>query len=76
MLMRGDNTPVCKKEKDKLLSHFTMDRHQKTIKQEDIKLDSLVPSLHGSNVISSNDKQSIKHYVELQRDQLEQCMGN
>lgn len=56
------------RKKEKFLSHFIMDRYQRIIKQEDIKLNSLVPSLHDSNVISSNDNQSIKHYVELQRD--------
>ena len=39
--------------------------------QGKIKLDSLVPSLHDSNVSNSNDDQSIKYFVELQRAQLQ-----
>jgi hypothetical protein len=65
---------VREKAREKFLSHFTVDRHQKIIKQGEIKLDSLVPSLHDNDVSNSGDYQSIKHFLELQWDQLEQHM--
>jgi hypothetical protein len=62
------HTRVCEEAKENFLSHFTVDRHQKIIKQGEIKIDSLVPSLPNSNISNSNDNQSIKHYIDQQRD--------
>jgi hypothetical protein len=62
-------------EEAKFWSHLTLDRHQRIIKKGEIKLDFLVPSLQNSNVSNSTDNQSIKHYVDQQRDQLEQFLG-
>jgi hypothetical protein len=45
------------------LPHFMVDRYQKIIKQGEIKIDSLIPSLHNRNVTNFNDNQSVKHYV-------------
>lgn len=54
------------------MAHFTMDQHQKIVRQQEIKLNALVSLLHDSNVSNSSD-QSIKNSIELQqRDQLEQ----
>jgi hypothetical protein len=66
---------VREEAKEKVLSHFTVNRHQKIIKQGEIKLDSFVPSLKNGNVSNSNDNQYIKHYVDQQWDQLKQRMG-
>lgn len=54
--------------KEKFLSHFTIDRHQKIINQGEIKLDPLLPLLQNNNVSNSNDNQSIKHYIDQQRN--------
>lgn len=51
--------------KEKFLSHFMVDRHQKFIKQGEIQLDSLRPLPHDSNVSISSVNQSIMHLMEL-----------
>jgi hypothetical protein len=77
---------VREEVKEKFLSHFTVDCHQKITKQEEIKLASLLPSLPTTNARKSNDIQSLRQYIDLQRDQLKQyiqgwkkthtCMSN
>jgi hypothetical protein len=57
---------VREEAKEKFLTHYTVDRHQKIVKQEEIKLDALVPLLHDSTMSNSNDNQSIMHLMELQ----------
>jgi hypothetical protein len=48
-------TRVHEEVKEKFLSHFMVDRHQKITSQEEIKLASLMPSLQNSNVSNFND---------------------
>ena len=55
---------VREEVKEIFLSHFMVDRHQKIIKQGEIKLDSLVTSLQNRNVSNPNENQSIKHYID------------
>jgi predicted ATP-dependent Lon-type protease len=55
---------VREEVKEIFLSHFMVDRHQKIIKQGEIKLYSLVTSLQKSNVSNPNENQSIKHYID------------
>jgi hypothetical protein len=47
MMRHYYNVPECAKitAKKKFLSHFTVDRHQKIIKQGEIRLGSLTTSL-------------------------------
>jgi hypothetical protein len=52
--------------KEKCLSQFTADRHQKVMKHGDIEVASLQPSLQISNVSKPDDIHSIKHYVDQQ----------
>jgi hypothetical protein len=54
------------------LSNFRVDRHQKVVEEKEVKLDSLRPPPHDSNVSNSSDNQSVIHLMELQRDQVEQ----
>jgi hypothetical protein len=44
----------------KLCSYFTVDRHQKITKNEEIKIASFLPSIQISNLSKSNGIQSIK----------------
>jgi hypothetical protein len=47
--------PGCDKEaKEKYLSHFTVDRHQKIVKQGEIEMASLLPLAQNPNVSKSN----------------------
>jgi hypothetical protein len=58
--------------KENLFSQFTVDRHQKVVKQGEIKVASLLPSLQISNVSKPDDIQSIKQYVDQQQEQMKQ----
>jgi predicted ATP-dependent Lon-type protease len=53
-MTRCDDVP--RRVKERFLSHFMVDRHQKIVKQGEIKLDSLVPSFHDNNVSHSGDE--------------------
>jgi hypothetical protein len=61
--------------KERFLSQFTVDRHHKVVKNGEIEVASLLPSLQISNVSKSDDIQSIKQYVDQQQDQMKQQIG-
>jgi hypothetical protein len=58
--------------KEKFLSQYTVDRHQKVIKHGETDVASLLSSLQVPNVSKPDDIQSIKYYVEQQQDQMKQ----
>jgi hypothetical protein len=45
---------VQEEAKEKYLSHFTVDRHQKIVKQGEIEMASLLPLAQNPNVSKSN----------------------
>jgi hypothetical protein len=47
-----------------------VNRHHKINKKGEIKLASLLPLLQTTNASKSDDIQSLKQYIDLQRDQL------
>jgi hypothetical protein len=59
---------VREEVKEKFLSHFTVDRCEKIIKQGKIKVESIIRSLHDNDVSNSGDDQYIKHFIQLQQD--------
>jgi hypothetical protein len=61
--------------KEKFLSQFTVDHHQKVVKHGETEVASLLPSLQNSNVSKPDDIQSIKQYVHQQQDQMKQQIG-
>jgi hypothetical protein len=60
----------------KYLAHFTMDRHQKIVKEGEIEMSSLLPSSQKPHVSKTDDIQSLIHYIDEQRNQLKQYMGS
>jgi hypothetical protein len=58
--------------KEKFLSQYTVDRHQKVIKHGETDVASLLSSLQVPNVSKPDDIQSIKYYVDQQQDQMKQ----
>jgi hypothetical protein len=58
--------------KEKFLSQYTVDRHQKVIKHEETDVASLLSSLQVPNVSKPDDIQSIKYYVDQWQDQMKQ----
>jgi hypothetical protein len=61
--------------KDKFLSQYTVDRHQKVVKHEETDIASLISSLQIPNVSKTDDIQSIKHYIDQQQNQMKQQIG-
>jgi hypothetical protein len=59
-------------EKEKFLSQFMVDRHQKAVKHEEIEVTSLLSSLQIPNVSKPDDIQSIKQYIDQQQNQMKQ----
>jgi hypothetical protein len=53
--------------KEKLLSRYTVDRHQKVIKHGETDIASLLSSLQVPNVSKPGDIRSIKYYVDSSR---------
>jgi hypothetical protein len=58
--------------KEKFLSQYTVDRHQKVIKHGETDVESLLSSLQVHNVSKPDDIQSIKYYVDQRQDQMKQ----
>jgi hypothetical protein len=58
--------------KEKFLSQYTVDRHQKVIKHGETDVASLLSSLQVHNVSKPDDIQSIKYYVDQRQDQMKQ----
>jgi hypothetical protein len=58
--------------KEKFLSQYMVDRHQKVVKHGETDVASLLSSLQVPNVSKPDDIQSIKHYVDQQQDQIKQ----
>jgi hypothetical protein len=50
--------------KEKFLSQYTVDRHQKVVKHGGTDVTSLLSSLQVPNVSKPDDIQSIKQYVD------------
>jgi hypothetical protein len=61
--------------KEKFLSQYTMDRHQKVVKHGETGVASLLSSLQVPNVSKPDDIQSIKQYVDHQQSQMKQQIG-
>jgi hypothetical protein len=61
--------------KDKFLSQYTVDRHQKVVKHGETDIASLLSSLQVPNVSKPDDIQSIKQYVDHQQNQMKQQIG-
>jgi hypothetical protein len=52
--------------KEKFLSQYMVDRHQKVVKHGETNVESLLSSLQAPNVSKPDDIQSIKQYVDQQ----------
>ena len=58
--------------REKFLSQYTVDRHQKVVKHGETDVASLLSSLQVPNVSKPDDIQFIKQYVDQQQDQMKQ----
>jgi hypothetical protein len=60
--------------KEKFLSQYTVDRHQKVIKHRETDVASFLSSLQVPNISKPNNIQSIKQYVDHQQNQMKQLI--
>jgi hypothetical protein len=58
--------------KEKFLSQYTVDRHQKVVRHGETDVASLLSSLQVPNISKPDDIQSIKYYVDQRQDQMKQ----
>jgi hypothetical protein len=58
--------------KEKFLSQYTVDRHQKVVKHGETDVASLLSSLQVPNVSKPDDIQPIRYYVDQWQDQMKQ----
>jgi hypothetical protein len=61
--------------KEKFLSQYTVDRHQKVVNHGETDVTSLLSSLQVPKVSKPDDIQSIKQYVDHQQNQMKQQIG-
>jgi hypothetical protein len=61
--------------KEKFLSQYMVDRHQKVVKHGETDIASLLSSLQVPNVSKPDDIQFIKQYVDYQQNQMKQQIG-
>jgi hypothetical protein len=61
--------------KEKFLSQYMVDRHQKVVKHGETDVTCLLSLLQVPNVSKPNDIQSIKQYVDHQQNQMKQQIG-
>jgi hypothetical protein len=61
--------------KEKFLSQYMVDHHQKVVKHGETNVASLLSSLQVPNVSKPDDIQSIKQYADHQQNQMKQQIG-
>jgi hypothetical protein len=61
--------------KEKFLSQYTVDHHQKVVKHGETDVTSILSSLQVPNVSKPDDIQSIKQYVDHQLNQMKRQIG-
>jgi hypothetical protein len=59
----------------KFLANFKVDRNNKVVRQRAMDLASLWPTLDIPNVSNTNELQSLKNYVDEQREQMQNIIG-
>jgi hypothetical protein len=60
----------------KFLTDFKVDRNNKVVRQRAIDLASLRPTMNTPNVSSTNELQSLKAYIDEQREQMQRIVGD
>jgi hypothetical protein len=66
---------LIKEAKAKFLANFKVDRNNKAVRQRATNLASLRPTSATPKVSNTNELQSLKAYIDEQRDQMQQIIG-
>jgi hypothetical protein len=67
---------MIQEAKAKFLANFKVDRNNKVVRQRAMDLASLRPTLNIPNVSNTNKLQSLKNYVDEQREQIQNIIGD
>jgi DNA replication initiation complex subunit (GINS family) len=67
---------LIQEAKAKFLADFKVDRNNKVVRQRTTDLASLRPTTNTPNVSSTNELQSLKAYIDEQREQMQRIVGD
>jgi hypothetical protein len=76
LLFEERQEQLIQETKAKFLANFKVDRNNKVVRQRATDLDSLRPTTITPNVSSTNELQSLKAYIDEQREQLQRIVGD
>jgi hypothetical protein len=75
LLFEERQEQLIKEAKAKFLADFKVDRNNKVIRLRATDLASLQPTADTPNVSNTNEFQSLKAYIDEQRDQMQHIIG-
>jgi hypothetical protein len=76
LLFEERQEQLIQKAKAKLLADFKVDRNNKVVRQRATDLASLRPNTYIPNVSSTNELQSLKAYIDEQREKMQHIVGD
>jgi phage I-like protein len=76
LLFEERREQLIQEAKAKFLADFKVDRNNKVVRQRATDLASLRPTTITPNVSSTNELQSLKAYIDEQREQLQRIVGD
>jgi hypothetical protein len=76
LLFEERQEQLIQEAKGKFLADFKMDRNNKVVRQQATDLASVRPTTITPNVSSTNELQSLKAYIDEQREQLQHIVGD
>jgi hypothetical protein len=76
LLFEERQEQLIQEAKAKFLADFKVDRNNKVVRQRATDLASLRPTTITPNVSSTNELQSLKAYIDEQREQLQRIVGD
>jgi hypothetical protein len=75
LLFEERQEQLIKEAKAKFLADFKVDRNNKVVRLRAIDLASLQPTTYTPNVSNTNELQSLKAYIDEQREQMQHIVG-
>jgi hypothetical protein len=76
LLFKERQEQLIREANAKFLTDFKMDRNNKVVRQRATDLASLRPTTITPNVSSTNELQSLKDYIDEQREQMQHIVGD
>jgi hypothetical protein len=76
LLFEERQEQLIREAKAKFLANFKVDRNNKFVRQRTTDLASLRPTTDIPNVSNTNELQSLKAYIDEQREQMQRIVGD